>query len=58
MFKIKNFDELGYEKYYYLINLNLWENILNIILTDDNKVIIESLKNSYILIINAQQLLI
>ena len=46
VFKIKNFDELGYEKYYYLIT-ELMGKHSNIILTDDNKVIIESLKNSY-----------
>ena len=46
MFKIKNFDELGYEKYYYLIT-ELMGKHSNIILTDENKVIIESLKNSY-----------
>ena len=44
VFKIKNFDELGYEKYYYLIT-ELMGKHSNIILTDDNKVIIESLKN-------------
>ncbi|MGX7112411.1 Rqc2 family fibronectin-binding protein [Gemella cuniculi] len=44
--KIKNFDELGYEKYYYLI-AELMGKHSNIILTNENKVIIESLKNSY-----------
>ena len=55
VFKIKNFDELGYEKYYYLIT-ELMGKHSNIILTDDNKVIIESLKNSYS--IDYKQLLI
>lgn len=44
--KIKNFDELGYEKYYYLI-VELMGKHSNVILTDEEKVIIESLKNSY-----------
>lgn len=45
-FKIKNFDELGYEKYYYLIT-ELMGKHSNIILTNSENIIIESLKNSY-----------
>ena len=45
-FKIKNFDELGYEKYYYLIT-ELMGKHSNIILTNSENLIIESLKNSY-----------
>ena len=45
-FKIKNFDELGYEKYYFLI-AELMGKHSNIILTNSDNVIIESLKNSY-----------
>ena len=46
IFKIKNFDDLGYEKYYYLI-LELMGKHSNIILTNEDYVIFESLKNSY-----------
>ena len=45
-FKIKNFDELGYEKYYFLIT-ELMGKHSNIILTNSDNIIIESLKNSY-----------
>ncbi|MGX7101627.1 Rqc2 family fibronectin-binding protein [Gemella sanguinis] len=45
-FKIKNFDELGYEKYYFLIT-ELMGKHSNIILTNSENIIIESLKNSY-----------
>ena len=44
--KIKNFDDLGYEKYYYLIT-ELMGKHSNIILTNEDKIILESLKNSY-----------
>ena len=46
IFKIKNFDELGYEKYYYLIS-ELMGKHSNIILTNEDNIILESLKNSY-----------
>ena len=45
-FKIKTFDELGYEKYYFLIT-ELMGKHSNIILTNSDNIIIESLKNSY-----------
>ena len=45
-FKIKNFDELGYEKYYFLIT-ELMGKHSNVILTNSDNIIIESLKNSY-----------
>ena len=45
-FKIKTFDELGYEKYYFLIT-ELMGKHSNIILTNSENIIIESLKNSY-----------
>ena len=45
-FKIKNFDDLGYEKYYYLIT-ELMGKHSNIILTNEENIILESLKNSY-----------
>lgn len=45
-FKIKNFDELGYERYYYLIT-ELMGKHSNIVLTNSENIIIESLKNSY-----------
>lgn len=44
--KIKNFDELGYEKYYYLFS-ELMGKHSNISLTNEDEVILESLKNSY-----------
>ena len=46
IFKIKNFDDLGYEKYYYLIS-ELMGKHSNIILTNEDNIILESLKNSY-----------
>lgn len=46
IFKIKNFDDLGYEKYYYLIS-ELMGKHSNIILTNEDNIIVESLKNSY-----------
>ena len=46
IFKIKNFDDLGYEKYYYLI-AELMGKHSNIILTNEENIILESLKNSY-----------
>lgn len=46
VFKIKNFDDLGYEKYYYLIT-ELMGKHSNIILTNEDNIILESLKNSY-----------
>ena len=46
IFKIKNFDDLGYEKYYYLIT-ELMGKHSNIILTNEENIILESLKNSY-----------
>ena len=46
IFKIKNFDDLGYEKYYYLIS-ELMGKHSNIILTSEDNIILESLKNSY-----------
>ena len=44
--KIKNFDDLGYEKYYFLIT-ELMGKHSNIILTNEDNIILESLKNSY-----------
>ena len=44
--KIKNFDDLGYEKYYYLIT-ELMGKHSNFILTNEDNIILESLKNSY-----------
>ncbi|QWQ38493.1 NFACT family protein [Gemella sp. zg-570] len=44
--KLKNSDELGYEKNYYLI-LELMGKHSNIILTDEDYTIIEAIKNSY-----------
>ncbi|MGX7068244.1 Rqc2 family fibronectin-binding protein [Gemella bergeri] len=44
--KIKNFDELGYEKHYILI-VELMGKHSNIILTSEDGIIIESLNNSY-----------
>ena len=46
IFKIKNFDDLGYEKYYYLIT-ELMGKHSNIILANEENIILESLKNSY-----------
>ena len=46
IFKIKNFDDLGYEKYYYLIS-ELMGKHSNIMLTNEDNIILESLKNSY-----------
>ena len=46
IFKIKNFDDLGYKKYYYLIT-ELMGKHSNIILTNEDNIILESLKNSY-----------
>ena len=46
IFKIKNFDDLGYEKYYFLIT-ELMGKHSNIILTNEDNIILESLKNSY-----------
>ncbi len=43
---IKNNDELGYEKYFYLI-IELMGKHANIILTDSNKIIIDAIKNNY-----------